>query len=302
MTIGLSKSQFLGRGDIDVSFEFSPPKTSATMGALWSAIRRLEPLRPSSASVTYSADEPARKRTHEIVARMLRETTLPPAAHITCASSSRSEIDEVLRQYWDKGVRHIVALRGDPPNGVLQPFRGVPGGYKNTVALVAGIKAVGSFDIAVGCHPEGHPNSPSIDFDIDLLKAKIDAGATRAITQFFFDNEIFLRYRDRVRDAGIDIPIRPGIIPLLNFRQIARFASRVGVGVPFWLVRKFEGLGDDDMTRRLVAATSAAEQVLDLVDEGVTEFHFFTLNRADLVFSICHLLGLRSVEKPAMNN
>lgn len=302
MTVVPSKSRFIGRGGIDVSFEFSPPETIASMDALWCAIRRLEPLGPSSASVTYGADKAARARTHSIVARMLSETSLRPAVHMTCTASTRSDIDDAVKQYRNIGVRRIVALRGDPSGGVTQPFRETPGGYKNTVALIAGIQAVGSFDISVACYPEKHPESPSIDFDIDLLKAKVDAGATRAITQFFFDNQVFLRFRDRVRAAGIDIPIRPGIVPILNFRRIAHFASSVGVGVPFWLVRKFEGLGSDKVTRRLVAATLAAEQVLELVDEGVTEFHFFTLNRADLVFSICHLLGLRPGKGAANNN
>ena len=287
------KSRILGRGAIDVSFEFFPPKSEAMEETLWRSIRRLEPLRPSYVSVTYGAGGSTRERTHATVARMLRETTLTPAAHLTCVAASRGEVDRVIRDYWDLGVRHIVALRGDPPGGVGERYQPTQGGYVNAADLVKGIKGVAPFEISVGCYPEKHPESPSIDADIDMLKAKIDAGATTAITQFFFENELFYRYLDRVRARGIDIPIVPGIIPIHNFKQVAGFATKSGTHVPDWLGHRFEGLEDDQETRYLVAAAVAAEQVLGLVDQGIDNFHFYTLNRADLVYAICHLLGLR---------
>jgi methylenetetrahydrofolate reductase (NADPH) len=287
------KSRFLGRGDIAVSFEFFPPKTAAMEETLWRSIRRLEPLRPSYVSVTYGAGGSTRERTHATVARILRETTLRPAAHLTCVCATREEVDQIIRDYWDLGVRHIVALRGDPPGGVGERYEPTPGGYVNAADLVAGIKAIAPFEISVACYPEKHPESPSIEADIEMLKAKIDAGANTAITQFFFDNEVFFRYLDRVRAAGIDIPIVPGLIPIHNFKQVAGFAAKSGASVPDWLGHRFEGLDEDQDTRHLVAAAVAAEQVLGLVDQGITEFHFYTLNRADLVYAICHLLGLR---------
>ena len=224
---------------------------------------------------------------------MLRETTLKPAAHLTCVAATKEEMDEIIRDYWDLGVRHVVALRGDPPGGVGERYEPTPGGYVNAADLVAGIKKIAPFEISVGCYPEKHPESPSVEADIDMLKAKIDAGATTAITQFFFDNEAYFRYLDRVRAAGITIPIVPGLIPIHNFKQVSSFATRSGASVPEWLGRRFEGLDDDQETRHLVAAAVAAEQVLGLVDQGITEFHFYTLNRADLVYAICYLLGLR---------
>jgi methylenetetrahydrofolate reductase (NADPH) len=287
------KSRLLGRGTIDVSFEFFPPKTAAMEETLWRSIRRLEPLRPNYVSVTYGAAGTTRERTHATVARILRETTLKPAAHLTCVASTKAEMDEIIRDYWDLGVRHIVALRGDPPGGVGERYEPTPGGYINAADLTKGIKAIAPFEVSVACYPEKHPESPSIEADLDMLKAKIDAGATTAITQFFFDNDVFFRYLDRVRAAGIAIPIVPGVIPIHNFKQCSGFAAKSGASVPDWLGRRFEGLDDDQETRHLVAAAVAAEQVLGLVDQGIAEFHFYTLNRADLVYAICHLLGFR---------
>lgn len=297
------KRRLLGRGDIEVSFEFFPPKTEAMEQTLWRSIRRLEPLRPNYVSVTYGAGGSTRERTHATVARMLRETTLRPAAHLTCVSATKDEVDEIIRDYWDLGVRHIVSLRGDPPGGVGKHYEPTPGGYVNAADLTSGIKKIAPFEISVGCYPEKHPESSSLDADIHMLKSKIDAGATAAITQFFFDNEVYFRYLDKVRGAGVDIPVIPGLIPINNFRQAASFAKRSGASVPDWLEKRFEGLDDDPETRNLLAAVIAAEQVLGLVDQGIRQFHFYTLNRADLVYAICHLLGLRPAkafaERPA---
>jgi methylenetetrahydrofolate reductase (NADPH) len=287
------KSRILGRGAIDVSFEFFPPKTAAMEETLWRSIRRLEPLRPKYVSVTYGAGGSTRERTHATVARMLSETTLKPAAHLTCVAATKGEVDEIIRDYWDLGVRHIVALRGDPAGGVGAPYAPHPGGYENAADLVKGIKQIAPFEISVACYPEKHPESLSVEADLDMLKAKIDAGASSAITQFFFDNEVFFRFLDRVRAAGIEIPIVPGLIPIHNFKQASSFAVKSGASVPEWNGRRFEGLDDDQETLQLVGAAVAAEQVLGLVDQGITEFHFYTLNRADLVYAICHLLGLR---------
>jgi methylenetetrahydrofolate reductase (NADPH) len=289
------KSRFLGHSDIHVSFEFFPPRTEAMEQTLWSSIRRLEPLHPNFVSVTYGAGGSTRERTHATVARVLKETCLIPAAHLTCVDATRGEVDAVIRDYWGIGVRHIVALRGDPAGGIGQRYCPTPGGYINAADLTAGIKAIAPFEISVAAYAEKHPESPSLDADIDMLWAKIDAGATRAITQFFFDNEVFLRYLDRVRARGITIPIVPGIIPIHNFRQVSGFAEKSGTSMPDWLGHRFEGLDEDQDTRHLVAAAVAAEQVLGLVDEGIKEFHFYTLNRADLVYATCHLLGLRPV-------
>ena len=287
------KRRILGRGDINVSFEFFPPKSDAMEETLWRSIRRLEPLRPEYVSVTYGAGGSTRERTHATVGRILRETTLKPAAHLTCVSATREDVDEVIRDYWDLGVRHIVALRGDPPGGVGERYEPTPGGYINAADLVSGIKKIAPFEISVACYPEKHPESPSVEADIDMLKEKIDAGATGAISQFFFDNEVYFRFLDRVLAAGITVPIVPGLIPIHNFRQASRFAERSGASMPDWIGHRFEGLDDDQETRHLVAATVAAEQVMGFVDQGITEFHFYTLNRADLVYAICHLLGLR---------
>jgi methylenetetrahydrofolate reductase (NADPH) len=293
------KSRFLGHGDIDVSFEFFPPKTEAMEETLWRAIRRLEPLNPNFISVTYGAGGSTRERTHATLARVLKETHLKPAAHLTCVAATKEEIDAIVADYWQMGVRHIVALRGDPAGGVGKPYAPTPGGYVNAADLTAGIKKIALFEVSVACYAEKHPESPSVDADIDMLWAKVDAGATRAITQFFFDNEVFFRFLDRVRARGITIPIVPGLIPIHNFHQIAGFATRSGASMPEWLGHRFDGLDQDQETRHLVAAAVAAEQVLGLADQGINEFHFYTLNRADLVYAICHLLGLRPLATSA---
>ncbi len=279
---------------VNVSFEFFPPKTSEMEASLWEAIQRLEPLQPTFVSVTYGAGGSTRERTHATVARIVRETALKPAAHLTCVAATKAEIDDVVRSYYEAGVRHIVALRGDPVSGIGGRFEAHPGGYETSTALVAGIRRLGDFEVTVSAYPERHPESSNFDQDIDVLKAKVDAGATRAITQFFFDNAFYLRFLEKVRAKGINIPILPGIVPVQNFKQTASFAKKTGASVPQWLADRFEGLEDDPATRRLIAAAVAAEQVLDLVDEGVTDFHFYTMNRADLVFAICHLLGVRA--------
>lgn len=288
------KSRLVGAGEIDVSFEFFPPKTEKMEEALWSAIRRLEPLHPEFVSVTYGAGGSTRERTHQTVSRLVQETALAPAAHLTCIGATRDEIDEVVRAYRDAGIRHIVALRGDPTAGAGARYEPHPAGYANAAELVAGIARIAPFEISVGGYPEIHPDSPSLKTDLDNLKAKVDAGASRVITQFFFENDHFLRFVERARAHGIWCPIVPGIVPIHNFRQVAGFAAKTGSSVPAWLARRFEGLDNDPSTTHLVAASVAAEQVLDLVDQGIRRFHFYTLNRADLVYAICHLLGLRS--------
>ncbi len=288
------KSRLVGAGEISVSFEFFPPKNERMEEALWTAIRRLEPLGPQFVSVTYGAGGTTRERTHATVARLASETTLQPAAHLTCVGAGCNEIDAVVRDYWDAGVRHIVALRGDPAGGVGTRYEPHPGGYANAAELVSGIANVGAFEISVAGYPEKHPESPSLAADLDNLKAKVDAGANRVITQFCFDNEHYLRFVENARARGIWCPIVPGIVPIHNFKQVAGFATKTGTSIPAWLARRFEGLDDDPATTHLVAAAVAAEQVMDLVDQGIRQFHFYTLNRADLVFAICHLLGLRA--------
>lgn len=281
-----------GQG-IAVSFEFFPPKTPEMEQNLWQAIERLAPLSPSFVSVTYGAGGSTRERTHSTVKRVLSETELTPAAHLTCVGATCADVDEVVHGYWQAGVRHIVALRGDPSGGLGTRYEPHPGGYANVAALVTGIRRHGEFEVSVSAYPEKHPESVSVDEDIDTLKAKVDAGATRAITQFFFENDLYFRYLDRVRARGIDIPIVPGILPVQNFTQTKAFAERAGASVPAWLADRFAGLDRDPATRKLIAAAVAADQVLDLVDQGVTDFHFYTMNRADLVFAVCHLLGIR---------
>lgn len=281
------------RAPVTVSFEFFPPKTEEMEKTLWASIGRLAPLQPEFVSVTYGAGGSTRERTHATVARIVKETALAPAAHLTCVNATRDEVDAVIRAYGEAGVKHIVALRGDPPAGVGTRYEPTPGGYAYAADLVAGIKRIGDFEVSVSAYPEMHPESPSIDADIEVLKAKVDAGATRAITQFFFENDVYFRYLDKVRANGIDIPIVPGLLPVTNFKQASNFATRTGATVPAWLLKRFEGLDDDPETRKLIAAAVAAEQVTDLVDRGVTDIHFYTLNRADLVYAICHLLGLR---------
>ncbi|WP_114943011.1 methylenetetrahydrofolate reductase [NAD(P)H] [Microvirga calopogonii] len=278
---------------IKVSFEFFPPKTPDMETTLWASIQRLAPLNPHFVSVTYGAGGSTRERTHATVSRILKETPLKPAAHLTCVAATKDEVNDVVRSYWDAGVRHIVALRGDPVGGIGTAYEPHSGGYQQACDLVAGIKAIGDFEVSVSAYPEKHPEAASLDADIDALKSKVDCGADRAITQFFFDNDLYFRYLDRVRARGIDIPIVPGIVPVQNFKQTANFASKTGASVPGWLAARFEGLENDVETRKLIAAAVAAEQVFDLLDRGVNEFHFYTMNRADLVYAICHLLGLR---------
>ncbi len=287
------KSRLVGAGEIGVSFEFFPPKTEKMEHQLWESIKRLAPLAPEFVSVTYGAGGSTRERTHTTVARIVNETALRPAAHLTCVNATKEEVDEVARAYWAAGIRHIVALRGDPPEGAGTKYQPHPGGYQSTSDLVAGLKKIAGFEVSVGGYPEKHPESLTLAADIEHLKAKVDAGADRVITQFGFDNAHYLRFLERARAAGIWIPIIPGLVPIHNFRQVAGFAVRAGATVPAWLARRFEGLEDDVQTTHLVAASVATEQALDLVDEGVRHFHFYSLNRADLVYAICHLLGLR---------
>ena len=276
----------------EVSFEFFPPNSEEMNERLWKTIRRLECLDPTFVSVTYGADGSTRERTHRVVTRIQDETRLNAVPHLTCVAATREEIDAVARQYWDAGLRRIVALRGDPPKGTgdYQPH---PGGYAYASDLVEGLKRIGDFDIAVACYPEGHPAAPSQQFDIDYLKRKVDAGASRAISQFFFENDVFLRFRDRCVAAGIDVPIVPGIIPVTNFQQLQKFSAMCGASVPDWLAKRFEGLEEDVETRKLIAANIAIEQVEGLQREGVNAFHFYTLNRAELTYAICHALGRR---------
>jgi methylenetetrahydrofolate reductase (NADPH) len=263
-------------------------------GRLWQTVKRLEPLRPKFVSVTYGAGGSTRERTARTVGRILSESALMPAAHLTCIDATRETVDEVIQQFVDLGVTRFVALRGDPSAGVGTQYQPHPGGYANGADMVAALKRHGDFDISVSAYPEKHPESPDFATDIDMLKRKVDNGATRAITQFFFDNDIYERYVERVRRAGIYIPIVPGILPVHNIAQVANFSARAGAHVPAWLAERFEGLENDPQTHALVASAVAAEQVLDLVERGVGDFHFYTMNRADLAFAICHMIGIRA--------
>ena len=289
------------RNAVNVSFEFFPPKSDEAEANLWTAIRRLEPLNPAFVSVTYGAGGSTRERTHRTVQRIISETTLRPAAHLTCVEASRDEVDEVIEGYKAIGVDHIVALRGDPPGGDGIGGAYVPraDGYAHATELTRAISRVGGFDITVGAYPEKHPESPSIDHDIDVLKAKVDAGATRAVTQFFFDIEAFLRFRDRVRAAGVTIPLIPGIMPVSNFKGLSRMSAACGASIPDWLAAHFDGLDDDPETRKLLAASIAAETCARLQEEGFSDFHFYTLNRAELVYAICRVLGVRETRAVA---
>lgn len=280
-----------------VSFEFFPPKTEAMSEKLWAAVERLAPLCPVCVSVTYGAGGTTRERTHAVVRRLREEAGLVPAAHLTCVGATREEVDAVARSYLEAGVRHIVALRGDPPEGAdrYEPW---PGGYGWASDLVAGLGRVGDFEIIVAAYPETHPEAASPAADLDNLRRKIDAGASQAITQFFFDNDHYYRFMDRVRAAGITVPVVPGILPVTNFAQVQRFSEMCGTTVPARFADLFGDLDSDPDTRRLVAATVAAEQCQDLLDHGIDEFHFYTLNRADLVFAICHMLGVRPAPDP----
>ena len=279
-----------------LSFEFFPPKNDALEAQLWTCVRRLEQLNPRFVSVTYGAGGTTQARTHATVTRLVKETSLTPAAHLTCVGASRGEVDDVAREYWDAGVRHIVALRGDAPPG--QDYQPHPDGYAYANDLVAGLKRVADFEVSVAAYPEVHPTAVSADYDLDNLKRKLDAGATRAITQYFFDGTVFLRFLDRALAAGITAPIVPGIMPVSNCAQAAKFSAMCGASVPEWLGTMFEGTDDDPETRRMIAAILAAEQVRLLQANGVDEFHFYTLNRPDLTFAIAHLLGVRAT-KPA---
>ena len=281
------------RGDIQVSFEFFPPKTETMAETLWNSIQTLAPLNPRFVSVTYGAGGSTRERTHATVERVLKETGLTPAAHLTCVGASREEIDAIARDYWDLGVRHIVALRGDPPEPGAK-FEPHPQGYRDAAELVAGLKAVAPFDISVAAYPEVHPDSSSRAFDLENLKRKVDAGADRAITQFFFSADCFFRFRDEAAAAGLDVEIVPGILPVSNVATTRRFASVCGASIPEWLDAMFEGLDDLPAARQLIAATIAAELCGQLYAGGVRHFHFYTLNRAELSYAICHLLGVRA--------
>ena len=280
-------------GDMEVSFEFFPPKTEKMETQLWDAVRTLEPLGPRFVSVTYGAGGSTRERTHATVARIQRETSLAAAAHLTCVEASIAEIDQVAEEYWAAGVRHIVALRGDPPTQGAK-FASHPGGYENAAALVAGLKRLHPFEVSVAAYPECHPDSLDAAADLDNLKRKFDAGANRAITQFFHEPETFFRYRDAVAAAGIGAEIVPGIMPVTNFASVQRMSAMCGTAVPAWMARLFDGLEELPAARQLVAATLAAELCRKLYAGGVRSFHFYTLNRAELAFAICHLLGVRA--------
>ena len=275
-----------------VSFEFFPPHSEKMEATMWRSIDRLAALDPSFVSVTYGADGSTRERTHNAVERIISNTDLTAAPHLTCIGASRGEIDDIAREYWDMGIRHLVALRGDAPKDV-EHYEPRPDGYAYASDLVEGLKKVADFDISVAAYPEVHPEAPSADFDLDNLKRKLDAGASRAITQFFFDTDVFLDFRDRCAAAGIDAPIVPGILPITRFPQLEKFAAACGASVPEWLREWFAGLDDDAQTRQMIAASVAIDQVRRLQSEGITEFHFYTLNRSELAFAICHALGVR---------
>ena len=281
------------RGDIQLSFEFFPPKTEKMAETLWESVQTLAPLQPRFVSITYGAGGSTRERTHQTVERILKETSLTPAAHLTCVAASRDEVDEIAREYWELGVRNIVALRGDPPEAGTK-YQPHPDGYCDAAELVAGLKQVAPFDISVAAYPEIHPDSSSRAFDLDNLKRKVDAGADRAITQFFFSSECFFRFRDEAAAAGIDAEIVPGILPVSNVATTRRFAQACGAAIPKWLDDLFEGLDDLPAARQLIAATVAAELAGQLYAGGVRHFHFYTLNRAELSYAICHLLGVRA--------
>jgi methylenetetrahydrofolate reductase (NADPH) len=281
------------RPPVAASFEFFPPADEAMAQTLWASVQRLAPLAPRFVSVTYGADGSTRERTHNVVTRILRETPLTVAPHLTCVGAGRGEVLDIARRYWDEGVRHIVALRGDPPAGSAG-YVPHPDGFAYAADLVAGLRTVGDFEVSVAAYPEVHPEAPSAAFDVDNLKRKQDAGATRAITQFFFDNDRYLRFRDQCAAAGVTMAIVPGLLPITRFPQLKRFAARCGASVPAWLEERFEGLDDDAETRKMIAAAVAIEQAARLRHEGIDEFHFYTLNRAELAYAICHALGLRA--------
>jgi methylenetetrahydrofolate reductase (NADPH) len=281
-----------------VSFEFFPPNTEAMEATLWQSIERLAGLAPRFVSVTYGADGSTRERTHAAVERIIKETRLTPAPHLTCIDASRGEIDDIAREYWDMGVRHLVALRGDPPRDA-GPYVPHPDGYAYASDLVDGLRKVADFDISVAAYPEIHPEAPDAAFDLDNLKRKLDAGASRAITQFFFDADVFPRFRDSCAQAGIESAIIPGILPITRFPQMERFAKMCGTAIPEALRHRFDGLEDDAETRQMISASVAIEQVRHLESEGIEEFHFYTLNRSELTYAICHALGVRSGQAAA---
>jgi len=277
---------------IEVSFEFSPPRTQEAEDGLWKAIRRLEPLAPSFVSVTYGAGGSTRERTHATVKRIVDETSLKPAAHLTCVGHARREIDEIVQGYWDAGIRHIVALRGDMPEMGGQ-YRPHERGYASTPELIAALRTIAPFEVSVSCYPERHPDSPSLEHDVDLLKRKVDAGASRALGQFCFDNDAVARFRDRCVAAGIGVPIIPGIMPTTAFRGVERMAAKCGAKIPSWLTRAYGGLDEDIETRRIVASAVLAEQVQQLRARGFSQFHFYTLNQANLTYAACRIMGLQ---------
>ncbi len=289
----IARAQSRGES-LRLSFEFFPPKTPALEEKLWLAIRRLEALEPSFVSVTYGAGGSTRDRTHRTVARLVEETRLRPAAHLTCVGASREEVNEVLRAYWDAGVRHIVALRGDPPQGAGALYEPHPQGYAYAADLVAGARGIADFEVSVAVYPERHPDSADWRAEIDNFKRKLDAGATRGVTQFFYEAETFLRFRDLLAAEGVEAPIVPGIMPVTNFAGVKKMAAQCGASVPAWLARLFDGLDQDPETRQLVAAATAAELCARLSAEGVRDFHFYTLNRAELVIAICRMLGVKT--------
>ena len=277
-----------------VSFEFFPPKTEDAEAKLWNVIEQLAPLSPSFVSVTYGAGGSTRDRTHRTVSRIAKDTALPPAAHLTCVSATKADVDAVLSDYWQAGVRHIVALRGDPPGGIAEPYHPHPDGYVNAADLVAGVKRAGDFEVSVAVYPERHPNSPDWQVEIDNFKRKLDAGATRGISQFFYEADIFLRFRDRLAAAGVNAAIVPGVMPVTNFKGLVKMAAGCGATVPAWFAHLFDGLDDDPQTRMLVAAATTGELCARLQVEGVEQFHFYTLNRAELTLALCRMLGVRA--------
>ena len=279
-------------GDIEVSFEFFPPKTEKMAETLWQSVETLKPLHPRFLSVTYGAGGTTRERTHAAVRRIVGETGIPAAAHLTCVGATREEVDQVAREYWEEGVRHIVALRGDAPDG-SGSYTPHPGGYENAADLIAGLKKVADFEISVAAYPEVHPDSPDRQADLDNLKRKFDAGATRAITQFFFEPECFFEFRDKAQAAGIEGEIVPGIMPVMSFAAVQRMSGLCGTAIPDWMEGLFDGLDERPEARQLVSATIAAEMCRRLYAGGVRQFHFYTLNRAELSYAICHMLGLR---------
>ena len=289
----LRASRQTGQHPFEVSFEFFPPKTDVMEERFWESVHKLAPLKPRFVSVTYGAGGSTRERTMRMVSQVKAETGVDAAAHLTCVGATREEVDQVVRAYKTAGIKRIVALRGDPPGGVGQPWVQHPGGYTSAAELVTGIRRIGDFDISVAAYPDKHPQSPNWDVEIDNLKRKLDAGASRAITQMFFDNTAYYRLLDRAAAAGITAPIVPGIQPIHSFKQISGFAAKCGAVMPAWVAARFEGLEDDPETHALVASAVAAEQVLELVDEGVTQFHFLTLNRSNLVLALARLLGVR---------